>query len=171
MSKYVPPKRRWTSTELHGITLQEKAFFIITGVYKSQLSSMNWIAHITLLTHEGGVLKSQVQRKHVVMIYVKSVLLTHRFSYRCGAFLMVMIKIRLVAPTLCDYVRHWLHRKISSEQLHVNVGSVVLKAVFMKSTIFWDITPCSPLEVNRRFGGTYSRHLQGRISRARYQRE
>jgi hypothetical protein len=24
-----------------------------------------------------------------------------------------------------------------------------------KSTIFWDITPCSPLKVNRRFGGTY----------------
>jgi hypothetical protein len=25
----------------------------------------------------------------------------------------------------------------------------------MKSTIFWDITPCSSLKVNRRFGGTY----------------
>jgi hypothetical protein len=24
----------------------------------------------------------------------------------------------------------------------------------MKSSIFWDITPCSPLKVNRRFGGT-----------------
>jgi hypothetical protein len=35
-----------------------------------------------------------------------------------------------------------------------------------------DITPCSPLSVNRRFGGTYRRNLQGRkISRARYQRE
>jgi hypothetical protein len=31
----------------------------------------------------------------------------------------------------------------------------VLTAVFMKSSIFWDITPCSPLEVNRRFEGTY----------------
>jgi hypothetical protein len=26
----------------------------------------------------------------------------------------------------------------------------------------WDITPCSPLKVNRRFGGTYRLHLQGR---------
>jgi hypothetical protein len=25
----------------------------------------------------------------------------------------------------------------------------------MKSSIFWDITPCSPLNVNRHFGGTY----------------
>jgi hypothetical protein len=40
----------------------------------------------------------------------------------------------------------------------------------MKSTIFWDITLCSPLNVNRRFGGTYRLHLQGRrISWARNQ--
>jgi hypothetical protein len=35
--------------------------------------------------------------------------------------------------------------------------------------IFWDITPCIMLKVNRRFVGTYRLHLQGRrISRARY---
>jgi hypothetical protein len=27
-------------------------------------------------------------------------------------------------------------------------------------TIFWDITPCSPLSVNRRFGGTYPLHFR-----------
>jgi hypothetical protein len=32
----------------------------------------------------------------------------------------------------------------------------------MKSIVFWDITPCSLLKVNRRFGGTYRLHLQGR---------
>jgi hypothetical protein len=31
-----------------------------------------------------------------------------------------------------------------------------------KSVIIWDITPCSPLSVNRRFGRTYRLHLQGR---------
>jgi hypothetical protein len=42
----------------------------------------------------------------------------------------------------------------------------------LKNTIFWDITPRSPLKVNRRFGGTYRLHLQGRrISRARNQPE
>jgi hypothetical protein len=42
----------------------------------------------------------------------------------------------------------------------------------MKSAIFWDITPCSQLTVNRHFGGTYHLHLQGRrINRARNQRE
>jgi hypothetical protein len=35
----------------------------------------------------------------------------------------------------------------------------VLTAVVMKSSIFWDITSCSPLKVNRRFGGTYRLHL------------
>jgi hypothetical protein len=34
--------------------------------------------------------------------------------------------------------------------------------VVVKSTIFRDITPCSPLSVNRRFEGTYRPHLQGR---------
>jgi hypothetical protein len=42
----------------------------------------------------------------------------------------------------------------------------------IKTTIFWDITPFSPLKVNRRFGGTNRLHLQGRrINRARNQRE
>jgi hypothetical protein len=48
------------------------------------------------------------------------------------------------------------------------VGLEVLTAVIMKSTIFWDVTPCSPSSVNRSFGETYRLHLQGRkISRAR----
>jgi hypothetical protein len=40
------------------------------------------------------------------------------------------------------------------------VGFKVLTAVVMNSTIFWDITPCSSLSLNRRFGGTYCLHLQ-----------
>jgi hypothetical protein len=52
------------------------------------------------------------------------------------------------------------------------VGFEVLAAVVMKTTIFCDITPCSPLEYNRRFKGTYRLHLQGRrISRTRNQHE
>jgi hypothetical protein len=34
--------------------------------------------------------------------------------------------------------------------------------MFQKSTIFWDITPCSPLKVSRRYGGTYRLHHRGR---------
>jgi hypothetical protein len=37
----------------------------------------------------------------------------------------------------------------------------------MKCSIFWDITPCSPFEVNQRFGGTCHLQLLGqRISQA-----
>jgi hypothetical protein len=54
----------------------------------------------------------------------------------------------------------------------VNVGFDVLIAVVMKSTLCWDITPCSPLSAKRRFERTYRFHLQGRkISRARTQLE
>jgi hypothetical protein len=46
--------------------------------------------------------------------------------------------------------------------------TVTRHKTFLKSTIFWDITPCSPLKINRHFGGTYRLHLHGRsISRAR----
>jgi hypothetical protein len=38
----------------------------------------------------------------------------------------------------------------------------VLAAVVIKNTVFWDITPCRLLSVNRRFGGIYHLHLQGR---------
>jgi hypothetical protein len=45
------------------------------------------------------------------------------------------------------------------------------KLINIKSTIFWDITPCSALKVNRRFGGTCRLHFQGRrIGRVRNQR-
>jgi hypothetical protein len=44
-------------------------------------------------------------------------------------------------------------------------GFEVFIAVVMKSIIFWDMTPCSPLSFNRRFGGTYRLHLQGRRNR------
>jgi hypothetical protein len=38
----------------------------------------------------------------------------------------------------------------------------------LKNSIFWDITPCSPLNVNRRFGGMFRLRLYGRrISQAR----
>jgi hypothetical protein len=43
-----------------------------------------------------------------------------------------------------------------------NVGFEVLRAVLMKSAVFWDKTPCSLLRVNRRIGGTRRLRLQSR---------
>jgi hypothetical protein len=42
----------------------------------------------------------------------------------------------------------------------IYVGFEVLSPVVMKSSIYWDITPCSPLKFIRRLGGTYRFHLQ-----------
>jgi hypothetical protein len=54
----------------------------------------------------------------------------------------------------------------------IYVGIEVLVAVRMKSPISWDITACSPLKVNLRFGGTCRVHLQVRIiNQARNQHE
>jgi hypothetical protein len=50
----------------------------------------------------------------------------------------------------------------SLKTLSPYVGFEVLKAMVMKNYIFWDITRCSALKVKQRFGGTRSRHLQGR---------
>jgi hypothetical protein len=53
-----------------------------------------------------------------------------------------------------------------------NEGFEVLTAVVMNSSIFWDIMPCSPLEVNQRFGEICHLSLQSRrMSQARNQRE
>jgi hypothetical protein len=42
----------------------------------------------------------------------------------------------------------------------------------VNNSIFWDISPCSPLKINRRFERTRRLHLQDRrISRARNQSE
>jgi hypothetical protein len=50
------------------------------------------------------------------------------------------------------------------------VGFEVLTAVFMKSSTFWDVTPCSLLKVNWCFGRICCLHLQGRkISEAKNQ--
>jgi hypothetical protein len=54
------------------------------------------------------------------------------------------------------------NRRVFFKKIFSNVGFQVLTALVVKSTIFWDTTPYSPFSVNRRFGGTYRLHLQGR---------
>jgi hypothetical protein len=48
----------------------------------------------------------------------------------------------------------------------------VRTAVVMKTSVSWNLTPCSLLKVNRCFGGIFRLHLQGRrLSKERNQRE
>jgi hypothetical protein len=55
------------------------------------------------------------------------------------------------------------------QNFHKFVRFELLTAVVMDAVIFWDIALCSPY-VNRRFGGTYHLHLQGRKSDERNRR-
>jgi hypothetical protein len=42
------------------------------------------------------------------------------------------------------------------------IGFEVFTVVTMKNIVFWDVGPCRSCKINRRFGGTYRLHLQGR---------
>jgi hypothetical protein len=54
------------------------------------------------------------------------------------------------------------HKLLFNPELQSFAGSEILTAVDMKCAIFWDITHCSPLKFNRRFGGTYIIHFHSR---------
>jgi hypothetical protein len=47
-------------------------------------------------------------------------------------------------------------RKILASHAHVLSQSQLQNYFILKNSIFWDVTPCSLLKANRRFGGTYS---------------
>jgi hypothetical protein len=62
------------------------------------------------------------------------------------------------------YGKGWLNlpvKRIATECMGIEGDGTKIS---FKSTIFWDIAPCSPLRVNRGFGETYRFHLQGWIS-------
>jgi hypothetical protein len=73
-------------------------------------------------------------------------------SHVCKVFME-----RIVSDIGC-----WTEHASLARQSYFVVGFEVLTAVIMKTTIFCDRTPCSPLKVNQRFGGTCRLHLQGR---------
>jgi hypothetical protein len=50
--------------------------------------------------------------------------------------------------------KHWTqlrYERINESNHKINVGFEVLTAVLIKSSVFWDITPCSPLKVKPTF--------------------
>jgi hypothetical protein len=80
----------------------------------------------------------------------------------------VRIFVRYAGTTARVLLRHkqtnlYFWKWIQFCELNWDVRFEVLTAVIMNTYIFWDITPCSPLKVNRRFGGTF--HLKSKPSR------
>jgi hypothetical protein len=66
--------------------------------------------------------------------------------------------------TYLEYVCSFCVLEFSSleEIIYKNMSHYEKHLAAVKSTIFWDITMCSPLKVDRRFGGACRFHLQGR---------
>jgi hypothetical protein len=65
---------------------------------------------------------------------------------------------------------YFLFFSVSEQKYIVRLGA--LTAVVMKSYVFWNIMPYSPLKLNRRFGGICHLHFQGRrIKEIRIQHE
>jgi hypothetical protein len=66
--------------------------------------------------------------------------------------------------SLCTLARFSVEQLIERRKKVQNavrvVGFEVFTEVVMKSIIFWDMTPCSPLSCTRRFGGTYRLHFR-----------
>jgi hypothetical protein len=96
--------------------------------------------------------------------------LSHTFSWRtatghlthessCNGFLRhnssyvsIFLKICAVPRIACSAVLCWsVHQRnlLSTSEINLIVEFGVLTAVVTKRTIFWHITPCSPLKVNR----------------------
>jgi hypothetical protein len=76
----------------------------------------------------------------------------------------------------CDYgLPLWLHCFGFQASCHIIIFDLYVHAAisdYMYSYVFWDITPCSPLKVNRRLRRICRLHLQGwRISQARNHHE
>jgi hypothetical protein len=92
-----------------------------------------------------------------------------------NAFLFVLNSINLIEILYKDCLlnipcRFSLHSALHvinniSQVVWLHLGFEVLTAVVIKGAIFWDMTPCSPLKINRRFGGTYYLHLQNSACR------
>jgi hypothetical protein len=56
---------------------------------------------------------------------------------------------------------------ILQHYLQVNVRNMQLYNIILTNTVYWDVEPCRSC-VNRRIGGTYRLHIQGRNQGERY---
>jgi hypothetical protein len=65
---------------------------------------------------------------------------------------------------ICSYREHTQTEGICLYREHTQtegVGSEVFTVVTMKNSVLWDVAPCGFI-INRRFGGVFRLHLQGR---------
>jgi hypothetical protein len=146
MEAVCPLIRCYLPIGLYEVVTQKTTIRIFLAVKTSTLIP-SWIAlyvYITPHNVESLLLNSQIANG---FIYPISLLERYRKEH--------ILKCTLNWGTYFDYCVYSLFLVL------FKVGT----AVTMKNTIFWNVKPCSPVEVYRRFGGTCCFHLQGiRIS-------
>jgi hypothetical protein len=122
--------------------------------------------------HLKQVTTNQINCQHLALI-CRWISQTARVSiieanrmYRTNLYLLLL-------DVALGYLVLLLHVSIKSTWIpfsHPEVRGLIFRSTKFLKCIFWDITPCSSLKVNRRFGGTYILHLQARrIIQARNQ--
>jgi hypothetical protein len=83
---------------------------------------------------------------------------TTRRLYSPGCLIVAYLGVH----SLRDITAYFFWLKVFYYTNATNVDEMVPQILqFMLSSVFWDITPCSPLKVSRCFGGTCRLHLQG----------
>jgi hypothetical protein len=68
---------------------------------------------------------------------------------------------RLLVPTIKPKAKGNLRADVMLLSDILQKFNNVRTGITMESSMFCNITPCSPLKVNQRFGGTCRLHLQG----------
>jgi hypothetical protein len=67
---------------------------------------------------------------------------------------------RIFRPKRDEVTGSW--RKLRNEELHNLYSS---PHISMKMAVFWNVAPCSLVDIDRRFRGTYCFHHQGDVKR------
>jgi hypothetical protein len=99
------------------------------------------------------------------LICLHSIALINKGAFTASQFSTVS-KYTRISHSHSALLKIWLLTTLTKQKIISNfVGFEVFTALVMKSIIFWDMTQCSQLSFNRRFGGTYRLHLQGRRNR------
>jgi hypothetical protein len=95
--------------------------------------------------------------------------------YKFGTYVQTSTKMtqNFVSRILLELPLRWITiiNSVFFANIFHSVRFEVFTAMTIKNAVFWDVEPCKYF-VNRRFGGTYSLHLQGiKNPRALNQRE
>jgi hypothetical protein len=112
--------------------------------FKRKYAEPMWLAHGTERVKRVLKFTESIPIHVFCQSYFSAYTSNRNHYFRC------MIWYSLCGPTLLAHQFKLLWTVFSWK----NVRFEVLTGVVMKSSIFWDITPCSLLKVKRYFGGT-----------------